>query len=410
MTSSAEQMRAWRGAAILSFGFRPFFLLGAIWAALAMVLWVFMLSGQAVLSTAFEPVSWHSHELLFGYLGAVIAGFLLTAVPNWTGRLPIVGWPLAGLVALWIMGRIAVGVSASLAPLIVALADLAFAVVLVGFLAREIIAGRNWKNLPVLALLSSWAIANALFHWEAATGGYPAKGVGLRFGLAVAVMLISLIGGRIVPSFTRNWLAQQKAVRLPVPFGRADGAVLALTFASLALWVIWPDGAVTALACGGTGLAHLWRLARWQGLQTRAEALVWVLHAGYGFVPLGFLAIAAGRIAPGVWPGVGPAAQHVWMVGAVGLMTLAVMTRASLGHAGRPLQANRPTTGLYLALILAVMARLLAGLFPGESWPLHLAAGAWIVAFGGFAMIYWPILARPRKAARKPMPAMKAKD
>lgn len=114
MTTSAEQMRAWRGPAILSFGFRPFFLLGAIWAALAMVVWVVMLTGREVLPTAFDPVSWHSHELLFGYLGAVIAGFLLTAVPNWTGSLPIVGWRLAGLVALWITGRVVVGISSYL--------------------------------------------------------------------------------------------------------------------------------------------------------------------------------------------------------------------------------------------------------------------------------------------------------
>jgi len=398
MTSSAGRMRAWTGPAILSFGFRPFFLMAAIWAALAMALWVVMLTGRDILPTAMDPVSWHAHELLFGYLGAVIAGFLLTAVPNWTGSLPLVGWPLAGLAALWLLGRGAVAVSGLLPPLATALADLAFPLTLLAFLAREIIAGRNWKNLPVLALLAGWTLANALFHLETAQGGYPAQGVGLRIGLAVAVMLISLIGGRIVPSFTRNWLAQRGAGHLPGPFGRGDAVVLALTLAALALWVVCPHHAVTAAACAGAGLAHLWRLLRWQGQQTGAEALVWVLHAGYGFVPLGFVAIAAGAAAPGM----AAAAQHVWMAGAVGLMTLVVMTRASLGHAGRPLQATRGITALYVALIVAVLARLLAGALPGQGWPLHLAAGAWILAFGGFAVIYWPILARPRKAARQP--------
>lgn len=398
MTTSAERMRAWTGPAILSFGFRPFFLLAAIWAALAMAAWVVMLTGRDVLPTAFDPVSWHSHELLFGYLGAVVAGFLLTAVPNWTGSLPLVGWPLAGLALLWVVGRVAVGTSTYLPPLVAALADLAFPVALTAFLAREIFAGRNWKNLPVLALLTVWAIANALFHWEAAQGGSPAQGFGLRIGVAVAVLLISLIGGRIVPSFTRNWLAQRKADRLPVPFGRADAAVLALTVATLALWTVWPDRTVVAVACGVAGLMHLWRLARWQGHQTGAEALVWVLHVGYAFVPLGFLAVAAGQFAPGM----GPAAQHVWMAGAVGLMTLAVMTRASLGHAGRPLHATGPITSLYFALIVSVLARLMAGAFPGEDWLLHLAAGAWIASFVGFSVLYWPILARPRKAARRP--------
>ena len=397
MTTSAERMRAWTGPAILSFGFRPFFLLAGIWAALAMAVWVGMLTGRDVLPTAFDPIGWHAHEFLFGYLGAVMAGFLLTAVPNWTGSLPLVGWPLAGLVALWVLGRGLVAVSAHLPTLSVALADLAFPAALVGFLAREIIAGRNWKNLPVLALLTGWTLANALFHWEAAQGGAPAQGIGLRIGLAVAVMLISLIGGRIVPSFTRNWLAQRGATRLPVPFGRADGAVLVLTFVTLALWVTWPHHALSATACGLAGLAHLWRLARWQGHQTGAEALVWVLHAGYGFVPLGFLAVALAQFLPGL----APAAQHVWMAGAVGLMTLAVMTRASLGHAGRPLHATGPITALYLALIVAVLARFLAGLLPGADWPLYLAAAGWVVAFGGFAVIYWPILARPRKAARQ---------
>jgi uncharacterized protein involved in response to NO len=142
----------------------------------------------------------------------------------------------------------------------------------------------------------------------------------------------------------------------------------------------------------------LWRLSRWSGRHTGAEALVWVLHAGYAFVPLGFFAVAAGLCVPGL----GPAAQHVWMAGAVGLMTLAVMTRASLGHAGRPLHATSPITALYVALIVAVLARFAARGFPEQTWLLHLAAGAWIAAFAGFAVIYWPILARPKTAPRRP--------
>jgi uncharacterized protein involved in response to NO len=181
MTTSAERMRAWTGPAILSFGFRPFFSLAGLWAALAMAVWVAMLSGRTVLPTGFDPIGWHAHEFLFGYLGAVMAGFLLTAVPNWTGSLPLVGWPLAGLVALWVIGRGAVAVSAHLPPVVVALADLAFPLALAGFLSREIVAGRNWKNLPVLALLTGWAVANALFHWEA-TRRAPAQASGCGSG------------------------------------------------------------------------------------------------------------------------------------------------------------------------------------------------------------------------------------
>jgi uncharacterized protein involved in response to NO len=398
MTTSAEKIRAWKGPAILSFGFRPFFLFAAIWAALAMALWVVMLTGRDILPTAFDPVSWHAHEFLFGYLSAVLAGFLLTAVPNWTGRLPIVGWPLAALVALWAAGRVAVAVSALLPWGAVMAVDLAFPLALVAVLAREIVAGRNWKNLPVLALALGLTLANALYHIDAAQGGYPAGGVGLRLGLAVAVMLISLIGGRIVPSFTRNWLAQRRSPTLPVPFGPVDSAVLALTLVALGVWVIWPGHGGTAGLCALAGVAQLWRLSRWSGRHTGAEPLIWVLHVGYALVPLGFFAVAAGQFLPGM----GPAAQHVWMAGAVGLMTLAVMTRASLGHAGRPLHATSPITALYVALIVAVLARFAAGGFPEQTWLLHLAAGAWIAAFAGFAVIYWPILARPKTAQRRP--------
>ncbi len=398
MTTTGQRMRAWTGPAILSFGFRPFFLMAALWAALAMTIWVSMMAGHDVLPIAFDPIAWHSHELLFGYLGAVIAGFLLTAVPNWTGSLPIVGWPLAGLAGLWVAGRVAVGLSGALTPAAVAVADLAFPVAIAGFLGREIVAGRNWKNVPVLGLVIGWVIANAAFHWDSAFGGSAAQGIGLRAGLAVAVMLIALIGGRIVPSFTRNWLAQRGIDRLPTPFGRPDAAVLGLTLVTLALWVVWPDRAVSAAGCGLAGVAHMWRLARWQGQRTGGEALVWVLHAGYAFVPLGFLALAASWFTPGL----APAAQHVWMAGAIGLMTLAVMTRASLGHAGRPLHATPAIATLYVLLIVAVAARLAAGALPEQGWLLHLAAFAWIGAFGGFAVIYWPILVHPRKETRAP--------
>jgi uncharacterized protein involved in response to NO len=173
-----------------------------------MALWVPMLSGHIALPTAFDPVSWHAHEFLFGYLGAVIAGFLLTAVPNWTGRLPVVGWPLGGLAALWLAGRVAVMFSAGLPPFLVAAVDLAFPAVLAAVIGREIVAGKSWRNLVVLGLLAVFAAGNMLFHWEAARGDYAAQGHGLRLGLGAGVMMIAVIGGRIVPSFTRNWLAR----------------------------------------------------------------------------------------------------------------------------------------------------------------------------------------------------------
>jgi uncharacterized protein involved in response to NO len=394
-----ERHRAWRGPAILSFGFRPFFLLGPLWAALSMMLWIPMLAGQLTLPTRFDPVTWHAHEFLFGYLGAIIAGFLLTAVPNWTGRLPVTGWPLAGLAALWLAGRVTVTVSQSLPPLAVAVVDLALVAALAIFLGREIVVGKNWRNMPVVGLLVLFGCANALFHWEAASGAYAAQGMGLRLGLAAVLMMIAVIGGRIVPSFTRNWLAKRGRGRLPTPpMQLFDQVALGLLLAALLAWVFAPFATVTGLALGLAGLVHLVRMARWAGDRTFAEPLVLVLHLGYVFVPLGALAGAAEILGSG-WVGAG-SAQHLWMAGGIGLMTMAVMTRATLGHTGRELTAGRGTMAIYAAVILAVLARIAAGAWPEWAGVLHGLSGAsWIAAFAGFAALYGPMLLRSRHSA-----------
>lgn len=394
MTSTAEQMRAWRGPAILTFGFRPFFFGAAVWAVLAMVLWVPMLSGHVILPTAFDPVSWHAHEFLFGYLGAVVAGFLLTAVPNWTGRLPIVGWRLGALALLWLAGRVAVAVSADLPVGVVAAVDLAFPVVFALAIGQEIVAGKNWRNLIVLGLLSVFIIGNGLFHWEAAKGGYAAQGYGLRLGLGTAIMMIAVIGGRVVPSFTRNWLVQQQSTVLPAPpMQLFDKAALAALLVALVLWVALPLSALAGVALAVAGGVHLMRLARWAGHRTLAEPLVTVLHVAYVCVPLGALALAAEILVTG---SIGMAgAQHLWMAGAIGLMTLAVMTRATLGHTGQALTAGAGTVVIYAAMILSVLARVAAGFWPDLSGLLHTVAGlGWITAFGGFAVIYGALLLR----------------
>ncbi len=400
MTTTAARMRAWTGPAILTFGFRPFFFGAAVWAALAMALWVPMLSGRIVVPTAFDPVSWHAHEVLFGYLGAVIAGFLLTAVPNWTGRLPIVGWRLGGLAALWLAGRGAVAVSADLPAGLVALVDLAFPVVFGALILREIVAGRNWRNLVVLALLAAFTLGNALFHLEAAMGGYPAQGLGLRLALGAGIGMIALIGGRIIPSFTRNWLVRQGPGPLPAPpMQRFDKLSLLVLAAALALWVAAPLQGATGAALIGAGVLHLARLARWAGHRTLAEPLVTVLHVAYAFLPLGALALGAEIL----WPGhLGMAgAQHLWMAGAIGLMTLAVMTRATLGHTGQTLHADAATVAIYLALVVAVLTRVAAGIWPMQAPILQAASGlAWVAAFGGYAVVYGALLLR-LPAARK---------
>jgi len=397
MATTAEQMRAWRGPVLLTYGFRPFFLAAGLWAALAMVIWIAVISGQMDLPSAFDPVSWHAHEFLFGYLGAVVSGFLLTAVPNWTGRLPIVGWPLAGLAGLWLAGRVAVMFSAHLPPLTVAVIDLSELTALAGFLLREIITGRNWRNLVVVAMLGALILANGWFHYMAAVGDYPAHGPALRLALAAAIMLVALIGGRIIPSFTRNWLVRRGDAARPATPGRFDQLTLGATLVALALWVWTPETVPTGVALILCGLLQAARLARWSGLRTFAEPLVWILHVAYAFVPLGAVALGAVALYPDQMVGV--AAQHLWMAGAIGIMTLAVMTRATLGHTGQELSASSGTVAVYLAVLLSVVCRFAAGILTDWSVGLIDAAGAlWIAGFVGFALIYGPALLRPKPA------------
>ena len=243
-------------------------------------------------------------------------------------------------------------------------------------------------------MLAVFTLGNALFHWEAARGDYAAQGAGFRLGLGAGIMMIAVVGGRIVPSFTRNWLVKRGTGRLPVPpmQGFDKGALLAL-LAALILWVLLPDHAVTGAAMIVAGVFHAIRLSRWAGYRTFAEPLVAVLHIGYVFLPLGALALGAEILTPG-WIGL-TAAQHLWTGGAIGSMTMAVMTRATLGHTGQPLSAGAGTVAIFAALVLAVLARVAAGAWPDDAALLHLASGLlWLLAFTGFAVLYRGLLLR----------------
>lgn len=396
MKTSAEQIRAYKGPAIFSYGFRPLFLAAAGWSALAMGLWIAMLMGYPVLETAFNMIDWHVHELLYGYLSAVLAGFLLTAVPNWTGRLPITGMRLFILVLFWLAGRVAVLFADQLGPLLTALVDLSFLALLCFVIAREVIAGRNWRNLKVLIFVVFFFAGNGLFHLDAARSGFASDGYGTRLGIAVAVFLIILIGGRIVPSFTRNWLARREEGRLPITFNRFDIMSVALAGATLVLWVVVPERTETAVLGLLAGGVHLWRLIRWAGDRTLAEPLVLVLHVGYLFVPLGFIASAYAAYSPDLLPA--SATVHMWTAGAIGVMTIAVMTRASLGHTGQPLHATKGTVFIYVCVIMAAVLRVASGFYPATDALMHFAAILWIAAFGGFAVLYGPLLLRSQRA------------
>lgn len=388
------RLRLYQGPAVLSYGFRPFFLFGAIYAGLAVLVWLPMFLGELTLTTAFAPRDWHVHEMLYGYLPAVITGFLFTAIPNWTGRLPIQGSPLLVLVLVWILGRAAVTCSAEIGWLAAMLIDIAFLTLVIGAAAREILAGKNWRNLKVVVLVALLLAGNVAFHLEAHIKG--AADYSIRAGIAVIVILIALIGGRIIPSFTHNWLARENPGRLPAPFARFDIVVVILSAITLLVWTVRQEGPLTGAMCALTGLLHLIRLGRWAGDRTFREPLVFILHVGYAFVPLGFLLVAASAF--GIVPN--SAGVHAWMAGAAGVMTLAVMTRASLGHTNQTLTASLSTQGIYLAIVVAALARICAVVTPAWSDPLlHLAAAAWIAAFFGFAICFGPLLLRETRRA-----------
>jgi uncharacterized protein involved in response to NO len=396
MTSSAEQIRNWNGPAILGYGFRPFFLGAAVFAGVAMAAWIGALTGLWTIPSAFGPVEWHAHEFLWGYLSAVVAGFMLTAVPNWTGRLPIVGRPLALLWSSWVIGRIAVFFSAGLPLALTAGLDLLFLALLIFMLGREIVAGRNWRNLKVLVLVGILLAGNAVFHVENMSGEALSQGYGIRLGIASAILLITVIGGRIIPSFTRNWLARREPGRLPEAFGNVDKAAIAVTAAALLLWVVIPDQPVTGWGLLAAGAVNLLRLARWAGWRSMPEPLVSILHGAYLFVPLGFLLVGSSIL----WPDRVPpsTALHAWTAGAIVLMTLAVMTRASLGHSGMPLKSDKRISAIYLLAITAAVSRIGAGFFPEASSLTHVAALSWILAFLLFAVVYGPLFFKPRNA------------
>ena len=392
MTTTAQKIRSYRGPAILSYGFRPFFLFAAAWSATAVALWLPLLAGSLHLPTALDPIQWHTHDLIFGYVPAVIAGFLLTAVPNWTGRLPVAGGPLLTLFLVWACGRLAVLCSAWIGLRLAACIDLFFLIALATIIARELVAGGNTRNAGVLALVGLLLIANMLSYAEIFFSF--GHGLGNRLGIAVILVLIILIGGRIIPSFTRNWLMRHAPGRMPAPFGSFDVATMVASSIALATWALFPGGQTTALLGLIACALNTIRLHRWAGARTVAEPLVLILHVAYAFVPLGFFLLPLGINWPEIVSPTG--ALHAWTIGAIGIMTLAVMTRASLGHTGRPLTASRPIQFIYVAALIAVLARLVAAFGLLREPMLHLSASAWVLAFTGFVIVYAPVLTRPR--------------
>ncbi|WP_428028360.1 NnrS family protein [Altererythrobacter sp.] len=380
---------------ILRGGFRPFFLGAGIWAILAIAIWLWALEAGTMRIGALDPLSWHRHEMLFGFVGGAIAGFSLTAVPNWTGRLPIAGAPLAGIALWWLTARLLPFAFPNLPLMALAAVDGGFYVGLALLILREIVQAKN-RNVPVAIVIGLLGVANILDYAGAAGAIDP--DLGIHAGIGIAVVLVSLIGGRIVPSFTRNWMQrEQVSGTMPTQAGRFDLAVIAVTTVALIAWIVFGLAEYPAVLLLAAGLLQLVRLARWSGWRTARSPIVVVLHLAYVWIPVGLLLLAATGFGYPIAPSAG---IHALTVGAMASMILAVMTRATLGHTGRALHADLATRACYAAIQLAVIARVLASVMSEFYQPLlHVAGAFWIAAFGLFVFAYAPKLLSERSDA-----------
>ena len=373
-------------------GFRPFFFGGAAWALIAIALWICALAGQITLPTAFDPLAWHRHEMLFGFVGAVIGGFLLTAVPNWTGRLPIAGWPLAGLFGMWAAARLALLFSAVGGLWVAAFLDVGFFLLLGVLAAREVLESKN-RNLPIVGMIMLFGLADAL-DYLGTSGAIPAPDVGWQLAVSLVILMISLIGGRIIPSFTRNWMVKNKIMGgLPTQPGKFDLLVIAVTAVGLLAWLTGPEETPIGLVLIAAAALQAARWTRWSGFRTFADPLVLVLHVGYVWIPIGLalLGLSLTGLAPR------SAAIHALTAGAMSTMILAVMTRASLGHTARDLKANGATSVAYVLVTAGAVLRVSASLrLMDYNLGIEIAGLAWGGAFLLFLIAYAPVLWRPR--------------
>lgn len=366
-------------------GFRPFFLGAGLWAALGMALWTLSFRGDMTLEFQWSPRDWHIHEMLFGYVSAVIAGFLLTAVPNWTGIAAPKGWRLAGLFGLWLAGRLALLLAVNLPPLLVAVIDVSFLVVLEIWLVSALLKSGNKRNLVVAGLIGLLILSNAVMHWNAG------EAFGARGGLLAVIMLMSLIGGRVIPAFTRNWLAGQGSAAVVPEFGSIDKLALMTSGVALILFAAGVEGILTAAVFALASVAGAARLARWRGRAAGKEPLVWIMHLGYLWLPVGYALLAVSQVSSMVSV---TTALHALTSGAVGTITLAIMTRASLGHSGRPLQANSATLYIYGLVTFAALLRVTSGAFADPTFFYSLAGLAWAAAFLTFTLVYGRMFVR----------------
>jgi Uncharacterized protein involved in response to NO len=381
--------------ALFAYGFRPFFLAAGLYALIAIAAWIWIYRSGLAPLPATPPQLWHGHEMLFGFIGAAIAGFLLTAVPSWTGARGFGGTPLIVLFAVWLAGRLAFAMAPWIPFALLAVCELALLPLLAGLIAPPLLRQRN-RNTPLLAVLAAFWLADAVFL-HAVYGADPGRArAALLVGIDLVLLLITVIGGRIVPAFTANALRLQGITVAPRTYKWLDRvAIASMVLLVIADAVPQVPSSWQAFIAAVAALAHAARLSGWQGLRTFSQPIVWSLHLAYAWLPIG-LALRAVFLATGA-----PWAAH-WLhaltIGAAALMILAVTTRASLGHTGRPLRVARPIAIAYGLLALAALVRVFLPSVPGIEYvrTVELSALAWLAAFALFVAVYTPILVRPR--------------
>jgi uncharacterized protein involved in response to NO len=373
-------------------GFRPFFFGAASWALIAIALWLCVLAGEISLPTRFDAVAWHRHEMLFGFVGAAVAGFLLTAIPNWTGRLPIAGKPLLSLFGLWAAARLAVLFSAAIGFWPAAILDVGLFLCLALLAAREVIGSKN-RNMPVVGIVLLFGLADAADYLEAAD--VISRGVGWRGAIALVIIMISMIGGRIIPSFTRNWMVKRRVTdALPTQPQRLDLLIIASTAIALLFWIAFSDKQLTGLMLILAAAGQAMRLSRWGGLRAAEDPLVLVLHLGYVWVPIGLFLLGLSVAGADIPESAG---VHALTAGGMTTMILAVMTRASLGHTARELKASPMAVAAYACVTVGAVVRVAASVGVGPYAIMLDAAGAfWGAALLLFLIVYCPILWSPR--------------
>lgn len=380
--------------AVLGYGFRPFFLLAGIHAVLAIPVWLFFLQGAASIASPIPPLAWHAHEMLFGFISAAVAGFLLTAVPSWTGSRGYAGAPLLGLALLWIAGRLVTTLPLGFPPPVVAFVDLAFFPVLALTLLPSLIRSGNKRNLVFIAMLAALFAANLHFHLAGAMNVDA-----LLLGVNVILLMVAMIGGRILPAFTSSGL-KQRGIDIRISrFPPLDTASLIAILAVLVVDLSSPGSIFAAVVATAAAALLALRLARWQGHRTLRDPIIWVLHVAYAWLPVGLALKAA-------WLFGAPVADTSWLhaltAGAFSTMILAVMSRAALGHTGRELVAPDLVVVAYYAIGIAALMRVFGPMLLAEAWRFWMiGSGAlWSLAFLLFVVVYAPILCSPRADGR----------